>query len=172
MQLRKYCVFLKEKHLKFRNVRSKMDILGISSDKETQIRKKNPRVNFWNCRSRIKANEATKRRHGADLAKRELFSSTKVAKDLLTAAAYCWSFSQASIVSWSNDLLVQHAKSSARNTGKCAPLPGADKTKTYNVFRVHYTHRTVEEKYTRNTKSNGDQLLLGVLVPGGFHLTM
>lgn len=40
MQLRKYCVFLKEKHLKFRNVRSKMDILGISSDKETQIRKK------------------------------------------------------------------------------------------------------------------------------------
>lgn len=64
-------------------------------------------MNFWNCRSRIKpkangkANETTKRRHGADLAKRELFSSTKVAKDLLTAAAYCWSFSQASIVSWS-----------------------------------------------------------------------
>lgn len=40
MQLRKYCVFLKEKHLLFRNVRSKMDILGISSDYETQILKK------------------------------------------------------------------------------------------------------------------------------------
>lgn len=49
-----------------------MDILGISSDYETQ-------VNFWNCRGRIKpkangkANENTKRRYGADLAKRELY---------------------------------------------------------------------------------------------------